>query len=96
MSGMMRTVLLRLAADTRYALLSFPLAIVGFVLVVTGLSLGAGLLVTVVGIPVAAVTLRAARGIAVTDRAWMANVLKNPPAPPRYYTAPADAGAGHG
>ncbi|MDT0304037.1 sensor domain-containing protein [Streptomonospora wellingtoniae] len=89
----MRTILRRLAADTRYTLLCLPLSVVGFVLVVAGLALGAGLLPVVLGLPVAAVTLRAARGIASVDRAWLTNVLVSPPAPPGYRSAPAGAGA---
>ncbi|GAA1786079.1 sensor domain-containing protein [Streptomonospora arabica] len=89
----MRTILRRLAADTRYTLLCLPLSIVGFVLVVTGLALGAGLLPIVAGLPVAALTLRAARGIAIVDRAWLTNVLASPPVPPGYRSPPAGAGA---
>ncbi|QBI51986.1 sensor domain-containing protein [Streptomonospora litoralis] len=88
----MRTILLRLAADTRYTLLSLPMAVVGFVLVVTGLALGAGLLPIVVGLPVAATTLRVARGIAIADRAWLTQVLATPPAPPVYRSPPAGSG----
>ncbi|MGX2996681.1 sensor histidine kinase [Streptomyces sp. JNUCC 64] len=51
-----------------YVLLSLPLSIVMFVFAVTMLSLGAGLLVTFLGVPVLAATLSAARGFAALER----------------------------
>ncbi|MCF3123601.1 sensor domain-containing protein [Streptomyces arenae] len=47
---------------------SLPVALAGFVLAVTMLSLGAGLLVTVVGLPVLAGALLAARGLGAAER----------------------------
>ncbi|HLM07868.1 MAG TPA: hypothetical protein VK402_22045 [Blastococcus sp.] len=52
----------QLGVDNGYALVSFPV-VVGFV-VVTGLSVGVGLLVIWVGVAVLAATLLAARGLA--------------------------------
>ena len=52
----------QLGADSGYNLLRFPIAIAAFVLVVTGLSTGAGLLVIGVGLAVLALTLVVARG----------------------------------
>ncbi|GAB3453578.1 hypothetical protein GCM10027570_32820 [Streptomonospora sediminis] len=89
----MSSILYRLGADTRYTLLSLPLSIIGFTLVVTGLALGAGLLPIAVGIPIAAVTLRIARGFAMIDRAWLSHVQAVPTQPPYYRPVPADAGA---
>ena len=58
----------QLGVDTAYVLLGFPLGIITFVLVITGLSLGAGLLITLLGIPVLVATVFAARGFAEVER----------------------------
>ncbi|MUL39589.1 hypothetical protein FZ103_00070 [Streptomonospora sp. PA3] len=71
-----------------------PLSIVGFVIVVTGLALGAGLLPIAAGLVVAAVTLRAARVTAAVDRDWLPHVSVDPPTPPSFRSARAGAGAG--
>jgi signal transduction histidine kinase len=59
-------------------------ATAAFVLVVTGLSAGAGLLVVWVGVPVLAATLVAARGVAALERAWLPAVLRRPLPRPVY------------
>jgi signal transduction histidine kinase len=74
----------QLGIDTGYTLASFPIAIAAFVVVVTGLSVGVGLLVIWVGVAVLAVTLLAARGFAAAERAWLPNVLGRPVPRPRY------------
>ncbi|MFJ2738942.1 sensor histidine kinase [Streptomyces sp. NPDC087440] len=51
-----------------YVLLSLPLGIVGFTFAVTTLSLGAGLLVTFIGIPVLAAGLMTLRGLGSVER----------------------------
>ncbi|MBX5470479.1 MAG: sensor domain-containing protein [Thermoleophilaceae bacterium] len=51
-----------------YLLLSFPLGLTGFVVLVTGFSLGLGLLITLIGIPVLLATFAVARGLAMLDR----------------------------
>ncbi|MFW3170267.1 sensor histidine kinase [Geodermatophilus sp. CPCC 206100] len=79
-----RTRLQQLGLDTGYSLLSFPLAIAAFVLVVTGLAVGAGLLVVWVGVAVLAATLLAARGLAAVERAWLPGVLGEPVPHPAY------------
>ncbi|MGR7027275.1 sensor histidine kinase [Geodermatophilus sp. URMC 62] len=76
-----------LGVDTAYNLVTFPVAIVAFVVAVTGLSLGAGLLVVWVGLPVLAVTLVAARGLAGAERAWLPAVLGTPLPRPAYRRA---------
>lgn len=55
-----------------YLLLGLPLGVLGFVLLVTGFSLGLGLLVTLLGIPVLVVTVLVARTLAAFERrlAW--------------------------
>ncbi|MEU6391953.1 sensor domain-containing protein [Streptomyces sp. NPDC046939] len=52
-----------------YLLLSLPIAIAAFVWSVTMLSLGAGLLITFIGVPVLAAALAGARGIGALERA---------------------------
>ncbi|MGY1631262.1 sensor histidine kinase [Geodermatophilus sp. SYSU D01186] len=82
-----RSVLRQLGVDTAYSLVAFPVAIAAFVVVVTGLSVGAGLLVVWVGVAVLAATLVAARGLAAVERAWLPGVLDRPLPSPAYRTA---------
>ena len=77
----------QLGVDTGYALAGFPIAIAAFVVVVTGLALGAGLLIVWVGIAVLAGTLLAARGFATVERAWLPAVLDRPLPTPAYLPA---------
>ncbi|MDQ0788546.1 sensor histidine kinase [Streptomyces sp. B3I8] len=58
-----------------YLMLSLPLSILMFTLAVTMLSLGAGLLVTFVGIPLLAATLVACRGFGTLERARARGLL---------------------
>ncbi len=58
----------QLLADSAYLLLALPITIASFTVLVTGLSLAAGLLITVVGIPVGVVTLLAAEWFGRLDR----------------------------
>jgi signal transduction histidine kinase len=81
----------QLGVDTAYVLLGFPVAIAAFVIVVTGLALGAGLLVVWVGVAVLTVTLLAARGLATLERAQLPAVLERPLPTPAYRRARADA-----
>jgi Putative sensor len=55
-----------------YLILGLPLGILDFVLVVTGLSLGLGLFITLLGIPVLVATLLVAKSLATFERrlAW--------------------------
>lgn len=78
----MRNLLVRLGRDTAYVLLGFPLAIVAFVVVIVGLSLSAGLLITLLGIPVAVGTLWAARGLGAVERGRLM-LVSDRPVPPR-------------
>lgn len=65
-------VLRRLGADSAYLLTGVPVAIVSFTAMVAGVSLAAGLLVTVVGIPVAAGTLAVAVALGRLERGRLA------------------------
>ncbi|MFJ2771685.1 sensor domain-containing protein [Streptomyces sp. NPDC087300] len=51
-----------------HVLVSLPVAIAGFTFAVAAVSLGAGLLVTVLGLPVLAAALAAARGLGAAER----------------------------
>ncbi|MFI2710094.1 sensor histidine kinase [Micromonospora sp. NPDC018662] len=85
-SSPVRSLLRRLAHDTGYVLFSLPLALVGFVLAVAGISLTAGLLVTTLGLPILAGVLYAARGLADLERLRLPGVLGRPRVRPVYLT----------
>lgn len=61
-----------------YLLLGLPLGVLGFVLLVTGFSLGLGLLVTLLGIPVLVVTILLARTLASFERRLASTLLEAP------------------
>jgi len=77
----------QLGVDTGYVLAGFPLAVVAFVVVVTGLTLGAGLLVVWIGVAVLPAALLAARALATAERAWLPAVLGRPLPRPAYLRA---------
>ena len=60
--------LARIGRESLYVLGGFPLAVIGFVSVVTGLSLALGLLITFVGVPILIATVFGARGLANIER----------------------------
>ena len=62
------TVLQQFGRDSAYLLSGLPLAIVSFTLLVVGLALGLGLLITVVGVPVLVIALMCARKLAAIER----------------------------
>jgi hypothetical protein len=64
--------------DLVYSLLGLPLGIFYFTFVVTGLSLGIGLAITWVGIPILALTLAAGRGLAQLERTLAVSLLGAP------------------
>lgn len=70
--------------DSGYALLSLPVGVLAFVLVVTGLATGAGLVVVWIGVAVLAATLLAARGLATFERSQLPAVLGRPVPRPAY------------
>jgi signal transduction histidine kinase len=82
----------QLGTDTAYVFVGFPLGIAAFVIIITGLALGGGLLVTLLGIPVLVATLFAARGLAQVERLRMAPVLRRPRVPVPYKQIPPGAG----
>ena len=78
------TIWQRLGRDNLYLLLGFPLALTAFVVMVTLLSLSAGLLVTVVGIFVAVATLYVGKGFAALERVRIDALGGAPVLRPRY------------
>jgi hypothetical protein len=67
-----------MASDFTYLVLGLPLGIAAFTFVVTGLSLAAGLAITLLGIPVLLLTLLVVRGIAALERGRAAWLLGTP------------------
>ncbi|MFF3664885.1 sensor histidine kinase [Microtetraspora malaysiensis] len=88
----MRRTLRRLTADTAYLLIGFPLAVAVFCVLITGISAGLGTAVTLLGIPVLAVTLLGVRTFGDIERVRISGVLGKPVSRPRYPEAPAGAG----
>ncbi|GIH99450.1 histidine kinase [Planobispora takensis] len=88
----MRSLLRRIGIDTRYLLLSFPLAVIAFCLMVAGFSAGASTVVVWIGVPILGATLMLARGFADLERRMLPEVLGRAVARPRYRPAPQSAG----
>jgi hypothetical protein len=61
--------------DAAYLVVSMPVGVAAFSLAVTGVSLAAGLAITLVGIPVLLLTLLACRGVAELERLRAAPIL---------------------
>ena len=61
-----------------YLLLGLPLGVLDFTIVVTGLSLGLGLIITLVGIPVLVLTLLVVRSLAALERGLAVSLLDAP------------------
>ena len=80
----MKTALRTTMLHSTYALVAFPLSVIGFVLIVTLGSLGLGLAITIVGLPVLALTFGVARGISAGDRAQLRALMQLDPPTPRY------------
>ncbi|MFN8051106.1 MAG: sensor domain-containing protein [Acidimicrobiales bacterium] len=86
--GMIR----RFFRESAYLLIGLPIAIAAFVVVVTGLSVGGGLLITVIGLPILTLTLLAARGFAEVERVQMRSLLDMDVPKARYRRAEPGAG----
>jgi signal transduction histidine kinase len=72
----LRRILTQLGIDTAYVLVGFPLAIIASVILITGVALGAGLLIIVpAGVAVMVLTVFAARGFAEVERVRVPPVL---------------------
>ncbi|MEZ0492688.1 sensor histidine kinase [Kineococcus sp. TBRC 1896] len=83
---------LRLCDDSIFIASGWLLGVAGFVLVVTGLSAAAGLIVVWVGVLVAAGTLLGARCLAHLQRAQLRRRCRRAAPDPQYLRAGADAG----
>jgi signal transduction histidine kinase len=68
----------QLALDTVYLVLALPMGILTFTFVVTGWSVGLGLLITFIGLPILMVTVYASRWMAWLERRRAALVLGQP------------------
>jgi len=77
----------QLGVDTAFVVVGFPLSIIAFVVVVTGLALGVGLIVLWVGAPIWVGTLYAARGLATVERLRLPAVLNQRVPTPTYRSA---------
>ncbi|GAB4007219.1 hypothetical protein GCM10029992_60290 [Glycomyces albus] len=84
----MRKTLRQLGIDTGYNLSSFFIALPAFIISIVGLALGTGTAIIWIGIPIAASTLLAMRGMAVAGRAQLPFVLRRELPRPRYKRAP--------
>ncbi|WP_229400412.1 sensor histidine kinase [Micromonospora okii] len=82
----------QLLRDSGYLLLGFPLALASFVVLLVGLALGVGLVVTVIGLPVLAGALYAARGFADIERLRLPAVLRQGRIRPDYRRPEPEAG----
>lgn len=71
----------QLGRESVYLLTSFPIALISFVLLITGLATSAGLVIVWVGVPLAAATLVAARFFAILERARLRGVGVHLPSP---------------
>ncbi|RBQ15247.1 sensor histidine kinase [Spongiactinospora rosea] len=89
----MRSLIKQIGVDTRYLLIGFPVAIVGFCLLLVGFAAGVGTAVVWIGLPILSGTLLIARGVADIERHWLPDVLGRPLARPRYTRPPETAGA---
>jgi signal transduction histidine kinase len=83
--------LVRLMIDTAYVFASFPLGIVGFIVLLVGFAVGAGNAATLLGIPVLSATMYVARIFARSERMLVARVVPVPAARVRYKEPAADA-----
>src|SRR4051794_6198458 len=68
----------QLGLDTVYLLLALPMGTLAFTVVVTGWSLALGLAITLIGLPVAMITIHASRWLAWIERRRAALVLGHP------------------
>jgi signal transduction histidine kinase len=77
----------RLGRDSAYVLTGFPLALPAFVLVVVLVTVGAGLSVILVGLPVLVLGILTARGFAYLERQRLGRLTGEARAHPEYLTA---------
>lgn len=83
----------RLGRDTVYVASGFALGVLGFCVVLVGLSAGVGLVVVWVGLGVLVATVLAARGLARLERHRLVTLQGRDVPPPAYVVAPEGSGA---
>lgn len=79
-------------AQSAYALTAMPIAIAAFTVIVVGLALGSGTLISVIGLPVLVMTAYVARGFAHAERAAVRAAFDVEAPAPEYREAAEDAG----
>ncbi|MFB9659398.1 sensor histidine kinase [Glycomyces mayteni] len=89
----MRTTLRQLGTDTGYLLSMFFIALPSFIIGLVGTLLGVGTAIIWIGVPIAAATMFAMRGMAAAGRSMLPAVLRRELPKPRYKRAPEDASA---
>jgi signal transduction histidine kinase len=82
----------RVLYDTGYNLSAFPIALVGFVVVLVDLALGVSLAIFIGGVLLISVGVMVARGFARFERIRMRGLLGRDTPRPRYVCAPAGSG----
>jgi signal transduction histidine kinase len=83
----------QLGIDSGYVLLGLPLGLASFIVLLAGLVAGVSLAVSVIGLPILAGTLYAARGWADIERLRLPAVLRQPRIRPHYRIAEPGANA---
>lgn len=63
---------------TAFALVMLPFGVIGFTFVVTGLSVGLGLIITLLGLPIVWFTLAVSRWLGRGQAAWITTMLDMP------------------
>ncbi|MEU6859438.1 sensor domain-containing protein [Glycomyces sp. NPDC046736] len=89
----MRTTLRQLGVDTGYLISMFAIALPAFIIGVVGTLLGVGTAIIWIGVPIAASTMFAMRGMAAAGRSMLPAVLRREVPRPRYKQAPEGASA---
>ncbi|MDG4833564.1 sensor histidine kinase [Solwaraspora sp. WMMD1047] len=87
------SMLRQLGIDSGYVLLGLPLGLASFIVLLAGLVAGVSLAVSVIGLPILAGTLYAARGWADIERLRLPAVLRQPRIRPHYRIAEPGANA---
>lgn len=87
----MRNTLRQLGVDSGYLISMFPIALPAFIIGVVGTLLGVGTAIIWIGVPIAAATLFAMRGMAAAGRSMLPAVLRRDLPRPRYKRAAEDA-----
>ncbi|MFI5840671.1 sensor histidine kinase [Catenuloplanes sp. NPDC051500] len=85
----------QLLIDSGYVLIGLPLGLIGFILTLVTVTLGVGLAVTVIGLPIIAGGLLIARGLADLERLRLPGVLHSSYLRPSYRRAKEGGGLWH-